>query len=579
MTFSAQLSRLMREMNCSASQLSKVSGVPRYTISKYCSGSRCPKEDSEVVTKLANGLRAVALEQDLRGYLDTDIAGLLHSAARFEAAGFDYAALIRNMKLLVQHFGITITEIARETHYHRSTLYSLLQGKTKLREPEAFTEFLAQYVVKRFGGMHGQMQASALIGWSSPLFDTKADYLAAITLWLSGKYESASGDAKEQLAALDRLDLNEYHRHFRFDNVSLSKIPMRLTRVKEYIGPEGMEAAIADFIKISSTSKSYRDLIIYSSFPVKHLLIGAFASATAMAEGLNLIMQKGICIKSIHSLEHPIDEVAEELNFWLPLLMSGLVHSLYVEENTSFDHCLIASGTAVLRGSCVKGDYDSAYFRLFTDPNDVIREYHAAEVFASRAMPLTEVYTKSEKDAFSALRNHDSMMNCRLRELLSAPPIYTISEALLSQILSRHHITAAQDHEIRAHVQQERERVDRLLANNELHACVARFSSREFRTYPVRLNLSAGMLETELFYTFEEYLQHIQETLIFEQAHTNYRFYLDSAVPLRNIQVALQGDAVLISKSKFPVTHFVVRKDYYFHAISEMIDRYFQNPR
>ena len=577
MTFSTQLNYYMEALNCSASKLSRLTGVPPYTISKYRSGNRRPNKDGKIIQRLADGLHAIAMEQNIQPIQNENIATSLNHALRSETERFDYDALIRNLHLIMKGFGITITELAEDTHYHRSTLYAMWRGKTKLRDPDAFVEKVAQYIVKRFGGIYGQMKAADLIGLEKQLFDTKADYREALALWLSGKIDTNQVFSDNDIPIIQEFDLNVYHRSIKYAGSQISESSAHFTKMQDYVGMKGLETAVSDFIKTSSSSKSFRDVILYGNFPIEHMLMAA-NSPTHCTEGLTAALQKGTKIISVHNLDRSIDEIAAEVNFWLPLLMSGQVHLKYVEEPIGFFHNLFfASSGAVLRGMCVKENYNSAHFQLFTDPHGIEREYHFAEMIAAKSAPLAEAFTRSERDEFVEILAHESLLSCQRDEYLSAPPIYTISEALLAQILKRSRISAAQDQLIRAYVQKEKDRIGRMIADNELFVRLTHFSSREFNSYPVRLNLSGGLLGIELFYTFEEYMQHILETKAYERANRNYHLLLNGNGNLRNIQITIAGNSsALISKNTLPEMHFLIRKTRWVCAISEMCNRSFQ---
>ena len=223
----------MEVLNCSASTLSRLTGVPPYTISKYRSGNRRPNKDGKIIQRLADGLHAIAMEQNIRQIQNDNIAASLNHALRSETESFNYDALIRNLHLITKGFGITIAELAENTHYHRSTLYAMWRGKTKLREPDAFVERVAQYIVKRFGGLHGQMKAANLIGLEKQLFDTKADYREALALWLSGKIDTNQNFSDNDIQIIQEFDLNVYHRSIKHAGNQISDYAAHFTKIND----------------------------------------------------------------------------------------------------------------------------------------------------------------------------------------------------------------------------------------------------------------------------------------------------------------------------------------------------------
>ena len=571
MTFSDQLNRYLEDLGCPANRLSKLTGIPAYTISKYRNGTRRPDKDSEIVTQLADGIRKAAEEKDVRSILDSDVAAALNDAIQFEAEDFDFETLIQHLRLLVKGFRVTLTEIAEGTNFSRSTLYSMWRGKSKLRDPDVFVDLLAQYIVNRFGDMNGQMKAAKLIGWPEQLFETKAAYLEAMTSWLSGEFVSDNALTEKTLHDIEEFDLNEYQTESKYEALSLSKMPIRLAKVKDYYGMGGLEAGIADFIRAATMSRSYKDIILYSDLPMDRLLLKGSAPKLWI-DGLRMVLQRGIRVKVIHYVHRPTEEIMEGLRVWIPLLMSGQVQSLYAEhERNYFHNCILASGGGVLRGGCVEGDFDDAHFQLYTAAETVDREYRLAERLASLAQPLLQPYTQADKVQFEDFLRSEALVSGRRDALLSAPPIYTISDDLLGQILSRNRVSEKDAKKIRTHINTEKKRIAGICENNEIYVRLAHFTKREFKTSPVRLSLSRSMLAMDLLYTSEEYEQHIIETKVFARAHKNYHFFVNQDAIFRNVQIATVGEsAALISRNKFPAMHFVLQQPRWVEAIAKL---------
>lgn len=572
MTFAEQLNRYLEELDCTASRLSKMTGIPPYTISKYRSGSRRPEEDGDAVEKLAEALRKIAKEKGAKTLLKTNISDSLKRAVQSETEDFDYGTLIKNLKLLVKGFGITITEIADRTNYNRSTLYSMWRGKSKLRDPDVFIKLLAQYIVNRFGDMNGQMKASKLIGWPESLFITKSEYLEAMISWLAGEFVSNQALSEQELQNIDGFDLNEFQKN-KYDPVQLSKMPFRLAKINEYVGMNGLEEGVKDFIKAVSMSRSYKDLILYSDFPMSHM-IHETVVPKIWVEGLALALQKGLSVKSIHYMDRPVDEIIAELRAWIPMLMSGQFKPLYVEnQHSHFRTFVLASGGGVLRGGCVEGHYDDAYFQLFTAPEAVEREYRAAEQLAAKAEPLMETYTTAERDKLENFLQNDASTPGRRDAILSSPPIYTISEGLLDSILSRNRISSEDAKRLKSHIKKEKKRVAKIGAENEIYVRLTYFMKYEFEAYPVRLSLNRSLQGIEILYTFEEYEQHINETRDFASTRKNYHFFVENNDGFRNIQITTLGNnAAMISKNKLPEIHYVLKHPRWVEAIARIDD-------
>ena len=63
MTFSEQLNEYLSILNCSAKELSQISGLSNSVISRYRSGERVPRPESEKLNQLCEGIYLLSKEK------------------------------------------------------------------------------------------------------------------------------------------------------------------------------------------------------------------------------------------------------------------------------------------------------------------------------------------------------------------------------------------------------------------------------------------------------------------------------------------------------------------------------------
>ena len=94
----------------------------------------------------------------------------------------------------------------------------------------------------------------------------------------------------------------------------------------------------------------------------------------------------------------------------------------------------------------------------------------------------------------------------------------------------------------------------------------------EFEKHPMAMSLSGAFYEKELSYTYEEYTAHLEATKQFAKIHANYHLKMDSAHAFRNIQIQLhKGKWAMVSKTKTPTIHFVIRHSKMLNAFENFI--------
>ena len=97
-------------------------------------------------------------------------------------------------------------------------------------------------------------------------------------------------------------------------------------------------------------------------------------------------------------------------------------------------------------------------------------------------------------------------------------------------------------------------------------------SKDEFEKFPIVLPLSGIFFEKDIYYTWENYQEHLQLIREFEKSNANYRAIENHKFPFRNIQIYIhQGKYVLVSKNKTPSIHFLIRHPKMRNAFENMI--------
>ena len=85
-------------------------------------------------------------------------------------------------------------------------------------------------------------------------------------------------------------------------------------------------------------------------------------------------------------------------------------------------------------------------------------------------------------------------------------------------------------------------------------------SQGSFDQHPPVLDVSGALCESDLCYTYPEYLTHLRETERFAACHPNYTLKRTAAQAFRNLQIFLRvGQWAMVSKGKAPAIHFVIR--------------------
>lgn len=101
----------------------------------------------------------------------------------------------------------------------------------------------------------------------------------------------------------------------------------------------------------------------------------------------------------------------------------------------------------------------------------------------------------------------------------------------------------------------QRQRMAAILETGEVVDELSVLSQGSFDQHPPALDVSGAFCESDLCYTYPEYLTHLRETERFAACHPNYTLKRTAAQAFRNLQIFLRvGQWAMVSKGKAPAS-------------------------
>lgn len=124
---------------------------------------------------------------------------------------------------------------------------------------------------------------------------------------------------------------------------------------------------------------------------------------------------------------------------------------------------------------------------------------------------------------------------------------------VLAAVLQRHDVPAPDQERILAHAKSRREQAETILRDNEMVLALPRLTEEAFERYPMSLPLSGSFYERDIPYTYQEYLEHIDQTEQFAAVHPRCRLELTADSTFRNLQIVMhEGRWAMVSKENHP---------------------------
>lgn len=557
--FSEQLNEYITRLDCRGKELAEAAGLSAPSLSRYRTGERTPGRGSAVLTALSDALADMARAKALP---DMD-ADTLYSAFLQcdEYAGTDKKMLRENFNALIEVMGLSVAKLCRCANYDPSAIFRFRRGERQPAEPEQFAAAVASYVSREMDGPAQREVAAALLGCVAEDLGDRAAYCRRVQDWLLGSHAPREDSVSRFLTKLDEFDLNAYIRSVHFDELKVPVAPFQLPTSRSYSGLRQMMDSELDFMKAAVLSRSTEPVFLYSDMPMTEMAQDPEFPKKWMF-GMALLLRKGLRLQIIHNIDRNLPEMMLGLESFIPMYMTGQIEPYYFKapQGGVFLHFLRVSGTAALTGEAVSGHHSEGRYYLTNNRAEVAYYRRRADALLENAKPLMEIYRADGASRLNAFLLADSRTPGRRRCVLSAPPLYTADPAFLTAVLQRHDVPAPDQERILAHAKSRREQAETILRDNEMVLALPRLTEEAFERYPMSLPLSGSFYERDIPYTYQEYLEHIDQTEQFAAVHPRCRLELTADSTFRNLQIVMhEGRWAMVSKEKSPAIHFVIR--------------------
>ena len=415
---------------------------------------------------------------------------------------------------------------------------------------------------------------ASLIGCKPEQLQTDTDYMNRIQHWLyNGTAPHTSGDMEQFLNNLDSFNLDEYIRAIHFDELKVPTVPFQIYSPHSYYGIEEMRKGELDFFKHTILSKSMEPIFMCSDMPMSDIAEDMDFNRKWMF-AIAMSLKKGLHLNIIHNIDRPFHEMMLGLESWIPIYMTGQVSPYHLPNVSTqvYHHFNYVSGTVALTGECINGHHDHGKYYLTNNREEVSYYKQKAADLLAKAQPLMEIFRAESETLFETYQQTEAHETGNRHNILSTPPIYTMTPELLIRILKRANLSPKDQDKLLRHATNQRQLVEKAMEHAMIFDEFATIPEEEFRRHPAQLSLDDAFYETDIPYTYEEYLAHIQLTKDFAEAHPCYKVYAEAKQTFRNIYIhIIEGKLVRISKSRTPVIHFVIRHPKMVHALENFV--------
>ena len=570
MTFSEVLNKYIEQINCSSKDLSTTSQLSSAVISRYRKGERTPALKSKQFDQLVDGLYELSKNNNTE-LSKKEIASTL--ASSLNDIDINFEDLSKNINAIISALNINIADLSRFIGYDASFISKIRSGNRNPSKPKEFISSVCSFIVNKYKSAENKETLSILMDCSITDLENEADYSFELNKWISTNSYSDSTYISNFLNHLDTFDLNEYIKAIHFDEMKIPFVPFYKASSRNYYGLEEMKKSELDFFKATVLSKSTEPVFMCSDMPMEDMAEDVdFGKKWMFAIAMTL--KKGLHLNIIHNLDRPFEEMMLGLESWIPIYMTGQISPFYFKNaNTNiYGHLNYVSGTVALNGESINGYHSDGKYYLTTNKSEIAYYKSKADHLLKKANSLMDIYRAENQNEFNAFLISNSKLEGKRRRILSSLPIHTMSKELLAKILKRNKVSEADINSIYSELEKKKKIISDIVKNDILEDDYFEFSKKDFEKHLISLSLSTCFFEKKIYYTYDEYKEHLKLTHEYEKNTPNYKLTKSPNRTFKNIQVTFHDQKyIMISKDNSPAIHFVVYNPKLRNAIENFI--------
>ena len=545
MDFKDKLNYYIKQLNITSKQLSNKSNISESVISRYKKGERTPLINSNQLNNLINALNNINIEKNkpIKENIKIELEQLIKNKDNFN---YD------NLNTLINELNININKMAKYINFDQSHISRIRYGKSKPRDPINLAIKIENYIKEKHSSQIDKDKLKSILkeqSIESYLTNTNKQDQKIISF----------------LEKFNDFNLNDYIKEIKFDELKIPNIPFYKAKTKNYYGIEEMKQGELDFFKTTVLSKTKKDIFMYSNMPMEDMAKDIdFGKKWMFA--IACCLKKGLHLNIIHNLDRPYNEMMLGLQSWIPIYMTGQVSPYYFKNNKNniYNQIDYTSEVAALSGECINGSHNLGKYYLTTNKKEVEYYNKKTNLLLKKANPLMEIYKENNTEDFKNFLKSSYKIKTKRTRIYSSLPLFTIEDDTLKDILINNKLKEEEIDKIIKYKHEEEKDMNEILKDNIINDIITKLNENEI------INLSLeNIFSNDIKYNYNDYLKHYEQTIKYQEKNNNYKVTIANNKPFNNITIIiLENNYVILTKSKNPTIHFVIKHEKLVDAIS-----------
>ncbi|MBQ9278871.1 MAG: helix-turn-helix transcriptional regulator [Lachnospiraceae bacterium] len=399
MRFNEELRRYMEIVGCTATELSKETGISNAAISRYLNGKREPELSSEYFIKLTDALYKFAKEKSV-SIKKSEIVNNLEESIIASKNSYNFEDFVGNFKLLQEALGLSNVSMGKALGYDASYISRIKKAERKPFDIDDFIERITNHIIENYSSAEKKNYISKIFECKVEELKDDEKYKSRIKSWLLERHTDYNEIIHGFLKRLDDFSIDDYLNED-FNKIKIPTSPIILRGSKTYYGVDGRKSSEEDFMKITFLSKSDEPIFFYNDLPMEKAAEDEkFKKRYVLA--MSMLLKKGLHLNMIHNIDRPMTEMIMGMEGWFPMYMTGAISPYYFPKKPSEMFCTshMTSGSVALSGECISNNQERGRFYITTKKDELSYFKMKSKYLLKKARPLMVIYTAEDEEKF-----------------------------------------------------------------------------------------------------------------------------------------------------------------------------------
>ena len=579
-----------RELGFSNSEIARIMNCSPSHISKLCNGKSTLREDGQAAMQFVNAILAYVHEHGLQARLaeifqsengKTQAEQLLHwlYGEGDVLAAADYPAVTDATKRATVQFGYRFNRLMDALQLSNARLSRLLNvdaslisrfrtGKRSPHRNAQFSELLCGILSDRIGQTNSFAAVAELTGIEER--ELRASASQGLHRWLFDRtaLHSSATHTMDYINMFIPLTKNVTR-----DDLQSLLEKVESTKTDTYWGVEGMRNAVLRLLT-EAASEGDGEIYMYADQSMQWLLadpevLQLWYKCCAVCIGRN------VTIIVIHDINRRVDDMANAMQIWVPLYLTGKVMPYYCPLNrgSRFSHMLfLRPGAGAVSSVHVQGAENNNFYDYIQDPKKLSALLTECKSLVAHSEKLIHVYEQNNMAKYYGILDPKLENTAGSAALLNAPSTVTMPDSLLFGMLQRSSLSTEEQNlilSVRSHTRNNMKK-GRVL---ELFPLPAPETVNEGKFV---LCLGSSLREGGPSYTVDEFRAHLSEILRLIREEPNYHCCLISQTLFAGMRMIIADECAVLIRLRDPYAAFVVENEYFVRAFAVLVQDFYK---